>query len=185
MLRRYEILMLTVPEVTQDEVKSLESDLDRMIKKAKGTILSFEKWGKYRLAYPIRKNDYGIYCLYRFEMDTPITVLDDIKAHFVMKLNDTVMRSMVTLLDMKTSLAYQRPQSLEEVPTRDVATFLKENKMEGLLSSVDKKEGTAKKEATPAPTEAPISEKKKEKAAPEEPKEASKSEEALAKTDQA
>jgi len=146
MLRRYEILMLTVPEVTQDEVKSLESDLDGMIKKVKGTILSFEKWGKYRLAYPIRKNDYGIYCLYRFEVDTPATVLEDIKSHFVVKLNDTVMRSVMTQLDMKTSLAYQRPQSLEEVPTRDVATFLKENKMEGLLSSVDKKEDTAKKE---------------------------------------
>jgi len=47
------------------------------------------------------------------------------------------MRSLFTHLDPKASLAYQRPKSLEEVPARDVETFLKENKMEGLLSAVD------------------------------------------------
>jgi hypothetical protein len=41
------------------------------------------------------------------------------------------------LLDPKAPLAYQRPKSLEESPgTRgDVKDFLKEHKMEGLLSS--------------------------------------------------
>ena len=44
------------------------------------------------------------------------------------------MRNVVVKLDPTASLEYTRPESLEEVPTRDVDTFLKENKMTGLLN---------------------------------------------------
>ena len=68
-MKRYETLILSVPEITADESSWLELELNKIIQKAKGSIVSFEKWGKYRLAYPIRKNDYGIYFLIRFEME--------------------------------------------------------------------------------------------------------------------
>ncbi len=135
---RYESLILTVPEITQDETKSLERELDRMAQAAKGSTISFERWGKYKLAYPIRKNDYGVYFLARFETPSGTSLLEDIKKFFTIKLNDVVMRDMVSRLDLDESLAYQRSKSLEESPaTRDVSSFLKENKMEGLLSSVE------------------------------------------------
>ena len=134
-MHRYELLMLTVPEITEDEAKSLETNIDKLLKEAKGTIISFEKWGKYRLAYPVRKNEYGVYFLARFEVDEPHPILDDIKSLFIVKLNEIVMRPMISALDPKESLAYHRPPSLEETPARDVDSFLKEHKMEGLLSS--------------------------------------------------
>ena len=126
MLHRYETLLLTVPEITQDETKNLESSVDKLVKEAKGIMLSFERWGKFKLTYPIKKNDYGVYFLARFEVDQGTTVVNDIKSLFVVKLNNLVMRDMITRLDLEDSLAYQRPQSLEET------------QMEGLLSSVDK-----------------------------------------------
>ncbi len=131
---RYEILMLTVPEITQDETKSLESQLDNIIKKAKGALISFERWGKYKLAYPVKKNDYGIYFLARLEMEQTTSVINDIRTLFSVKLNDIIMRDMVSKLDVKQSLAYQRPQSLEEAPTGNVDTFLKKHKSERFLS---------------------------------------------------
>jgi len=133
---RYELLLLTVPEITEDEARSLETQLDKLIKEAGGTTISFERWGKYRLAYPVRKNDYGIYFLMRFEVDSPQPILDNIRSIMAVKLNGLVMRHMVTALSPKQSLAYQRPPSLEETPSRDVDSFLKEHKMEGLLSSM-------------------------------------------------
>lgn len=137
MLRRYETLMLTVPEITQDETKKLEKEFDRIVAEVKGTTLSFERWGKYHLAYPVQKNEYGVYFLVRYEVPEGTTVQDEIKSLFTIKVNTFVMRSVTTLLDPKAPLAYQRPKSLEESPgTRgDVKDFLKEHKMEGLLST--------------------------------------------------
>jgi small subunit ribosomal protein S6 len=141
-MRRYEALLLTVPEITGDEAKSVENEISRLAKGAKGTIISFERWGKYKLAYPVKKNDYGIYFLVRFEIPTGSTVIDEIKSLFAVKLHEVVMRSCFSRLDQDKLLEYQRPKSLEEAPTsHDVDAFLKENKMEGLLSSV---ESTAK-----------------------------------------
>lgn len=141
MLRRYETLMLTVPEITQDEMKKLEKEFDRVVSEAKGTTLSFERWGKYRLAYPVQKNDYGVYFLARYEAPEGSGIQDELKSLFAIKVNNFVMRQVSTLLDEKAPLAYQRPKSLEESPgTRgDVKDFLKEHKMEGLLSSSESK----------------------------------------------
>jgi len=148
-MHRYEVLMLSVPEITSDETSNLEKGFDKIVRDAKGTLVSFERWGKYRLAFPIRKNDYGIYFLARLEVDdaNSLKLLDELKSFFAIKVNDLVVRNMVSKLDMNASLVYQRPRSLEEAATaRDVNTFLKENKMEGLLPG---SESAAPKAAAP------------------------------------
>lgn len=137
MLARYEALLLTVPEITEDEAKSLESNLSRIMKDAKGSIVSFERWGKYKLAYPVRKKDYGTYFLVRFEATEKMAAVEEIKSLFAVRLHELVMRHMVTQLDPKLSLTYQKPPSLEDAPARGVNTFLKENKMEGLMSAAE------------------------------------------------
>ncbi len=148
MSQRYEVLILTVPEITQDESKQLETELDKLITENKGSVLSFEKWGKYKLTYPIRHNEYGVYFLIRYE--APEVLTKKVDELFRIKLNNFVMRHVVTALK-GDSLEYQRPKSLEEAPTsRDMSSFLKENKMEGLLSSVDdKKEAVSQKSVAP------------------------------------
>jgi small subunit ribosomal protein S6 len=135
-MHRYELLLLTIPEITEDEAKTLESQLNQLSKDVEGTIISFERWGKYKLAYPIRKNDYGVYFLVRFEVDNPQPLLGNIQSLMSIKLSNIVMRNMVTALSLKETLAYQRSPSLEETPLGDVDSFLKEHKMEGLLSSM-------------------------------------------------
>lgn len=138
MSHRYEVLILTVPEVTQDEIKQLETELDKLVAADKGSVISFERWGKYKLTYPIRHNDYGVYFLIRFE--SPEALTKKVDELFKIKLNNFVVRHVVTALEGE-SLEYQRPKSLEEAPeSRDMDSFLKKNKMQGLLSSVDKKE---------------------------------------------
>ena len=122
---RYEVLILTIPEITQDENKKLESLIDQVIKEGKGSVISFERWGKYRLAYPVRKNEYGVYYLIRFETEAIGNLLEEIKAVCALKLYDVVMRFIITRLE-GDSLVYQRPQSLEETTSRDVGSFLTE-----------------------------------------------------------
>ncbi len=127
---RYETLLLTVPEITTDEASSLEKQLDKAVHDAKGSVISYERWGKYRLAYPVRNYDYGVYYLMRFEVDdaNKEALLEALKTLFSVKYVELVMRNMVTRLDPHASLEYKRPESLEETPTKDIDTFLKESK---------------------------------------------------------
>ncbi|MBS1987160.1 30S ribosomal protein S6 [Candidatus Dependentiae bacterium] len=130
---RYELLMLAVPEITQDETKGLETLVEKTIKNAQGSMISFDRWGKYRLSYPVKKHDYGIYFLVRFEMEKTQPLLADMASLFAISVNDLVMRHVVTRLDIDKPLAYDRPPSVEDTPTGDVDTFLRKNKMGGLI----------------------------------------------------
>lgn len=121
----YEALLLAIPEVTQDEIQRLESQLTNVIRSQGGAVISFEKWGKYRLAYPVNKNDYGIYFLTRFEIEEASgKLIEEIKSILKVKLQDIVARSIIVKLEPGQSLEYQRPQSLEEAPAREMGSFL-------------------------------------------------------------
>jgi ribosomal protein S6 len=118
---RYETLILAVPEIATDEVTGLEAGFSKVIKDFNGSLISFERWGKYRLAFPVRGFDYGVYFLARFEVEDEAkgALLDALKIFLAVKHNELVMRFMMTRLAKHASLAYQRPESLEEAPTRD------------------------------------------------------------------
>jgi len=134
--RRYELLMLTIPEITQDEAEKLRGQVSKIIAQAEGNILSWDRWGKYLLAYPVHDYEYGVYFLMRFDLppESPARVIQEIRHTFRVRFTNVVMRHMFQALDPDASLDYQRPESLEDKPHRDVTTFLKENKMSGVGS---------------------------------------------------
>lgn len=133
---RYEALLLTVPEITADEIKTIEQQFNKTVSDKKGSVVSFERWGKYRLSFPVNKNEYGVYFLARFEGDDIEPALTDVKTLLDVKLHELVMRSMISKLDAKGSLEYQRPQSLEEAPAREVGSFMKD-KADSMMNDAD------------------------------------------------
>ncbi len=132
-MTKYEILMLAIPGITEDEMTNFEKQYEKLVKDSKGNVISFEKWGKCRLAYPVKNNEYGVYYLTRFEMENPQTFFKEIKLLLDVKYHELIMRSVTHKLDPKKSLEYQRPDTVESIQTRNVDEFLRENKMEGLL----------------------------------------------------
>lgn len=118
---RYEVLFLTNPELTQDDASMIESQLHSLISGSKGEVLSFEKWGKYRLCYRVSGNEYGIYFLARFELPQLKVqeTLNSVRTFFAVKHRDLVLRSLIDHLDENAPLTYKRPESLEEAPQRD------------------------------------------------------------------
>jgi len=128
MMCKYELLMLAVPEITEDESKSLEKHVDELVKKAQGAMICFDRWGKYRLTYPIKRNEYGVYFLARFEAPEASDVLEELRHIFVVKLHTFVMRYLFTALDASVGAVYQRPLSLEEAPAREVGSFMREGR---------------------------------------------------------
>ena len=119
---RYETLMLSVPEITTDEAAALQSGLDSLSSRFQAITISFERWGKYKLAYPVRKNEYGVYFLFRFQVaeDKKGDLLKELTTFLVVKNNELIMRHVITALPETGSIEYQRPLSLEETPAREV-----------------------------------------------------------------
>lgn len=152
-MTKYEYLMLANPGITGDETGGLEKNFERLVKQFKGTLVSFDRWGKCRLAYPVKRQDYGVYYMARFEMDAPQEFLKEIKLLLDVKYNDLIMRTATVKIAAKKSYTDFRPESVEDLPTRNVDQFLRENKMEGLIKP--QKEATA--EAAPV-KEAPAAE---------------------------
>ncbi len=136
---RYEVLLLARTEVTEDEIKILEEGLEAAAKKSQGSMISFDRWGKYRLAYPVDGSSYGVYMLARFELPKAVSfqALQSIDQFIKVKCDTFVMRHTNTKLHATASLVYNKPESLDMVRPSRSEGFLKDGKMESLLSSVD------------------------------------------------
>lgn len=134
---RYELLMLATPEITQDETKELEKQIGSLINARKGSVISFDRWGKYRLAYPVKKSEYGVYFLTRFTVEELENLNHDIHALLRVRFDNVVIREVLTALPSQGSLEYKRPRSLEEAPTSEETSLLKSKKVEDLIAAVD------------------------------------------------
>lgn len=129
MIRRYEMLILATPEITQDEMSELEKLFDKKVQEYKGEVASFDKWGKYLLAYPVNGREYGVYFLARFTLpsDAVVEAIKEVKSLLELKFNACVMRYMASVLAPDVPTTYKRPLSLEEAP-REVVQFMKEGR---------------------------------------------------------
>lgn len=148
---KYETLILARTQITADELSMIESYFENLLSDAKGKVLAFDKWGKYRLAYPVKKNDYGIYILIRYEMpeQAVTSAFKKLSEFFKIKCNEIVMRNASVKLNKDASSIYKYPESVDVGRAGGLDTFIKENKMEGFLDDVkpsstveDKKDST-------------------------------------------
>ena len=56
----YELAVLLHPDLEIDQAKPL-SKIEQLISSGDGTIVARDDWGKRKLAYPIKKQQYAIY----------------------------------------------------------------------------------------------------------------------------
>lgn len=153
-LPRYEILMLVPTETTNDDIATIERHIEDFSAKAEGAVISFDRWGKYQLCYPVKKQSYGVYLLSRFELphDKASSALKDLDTLFKIRLNDLVLRHVVAKLDDQASLEYHKPESLDV--TRAAGSELKEEaKIEQLLDTVEASKPRAAAERDAAESE--------------------------------
>ena len=97
-LRKYETVIVTRPDLTIEERKAFHEKVLEFIKKHRGDLLTFEVWGKRRLAYPIKKNSKGYYTYYVYVADQGLVkdlvswlrIQDDVLRYLTVKLEDKV-----------------------------------------------------------------------------------------------
>ncbi len=67
-MRKYELAFIVDPDLDAEALASIEERVTGWISGAGGTILSAERGGRKRLAYPIRKKQEGYYFFLDVEM---------------------------------------------------------------------------------------------------------------------
>jgi small subunit ribosomal protein S6 len=67
MQRTYEVMFIVRPDQSEEDIDKLISNLESNVTTAGGTVQSFEKMGKRRLAYIVRKFMDGFYILLTLE----------------------------------------------------------------------------------------------------------------------
>ena len=67
-MRKYELAFIVHPDLEETVDKVIEK-VSGFLKKTGGAIISTDNWGKRKLAYPIAKNDFGVYVFVKFEAE--------------------------------------------------------------------------------------------------------------------
>ena len=94
-MAKYEMLYLRNNDAT-DEVKAAEVEkYETIVKSMNGTVVSTDKWGTKKLAYPIKFKNEAYYVLMTFEADgSVVNELDRIAG-----IDGEVLRRMITKLN--------------------------------------------------------------------------------------
>ena len=70
MKQTYEVALVLVPNLSEQEAESLERKVGGWIEEAGGTVLGSNHWGRRRLAYQIGSNREGYYMFIDAEMES-------------------------------------------------------------------------------------------------------------------
>lgn len=152
MLKNYELLYIVHPDL-EGSIEKVTEKVAGFIVKTKGEIVSQEEWGKKKLAYPIAKNNFGIYVLVNFITDS--TKLCDVERD--LRLSEEIIRSMIVIEPEKKEIekeprvkktkTEEAPASIivnEEAPTVEKAGE-SETKKEIITATEEKPKKTVRK----------------------------------------
>lgn len=144
MLKNYELLYIVHPDL-EGSIEKVTEKVAGYITKAKGEIVSQDEWGKKKLAYPIAKNNFGIYVLVNFKMDS--VKLRDIERE--LRISEEIIRSMIVIEPEKTE--DEKPKEKEPKKEKAPASIIvkdeeiKTEQVEVKEEKVEKPKKTAKK----------------------------------------
>ncbi|MBK15217.1 MAG: 30S ribosomal protein S6 [Chloroflexi bacterium] len=91
-IRKYEIVFISNPEITDQEIEELVKIVSKEINDLSGTIIKTDIWGLKKLSYPIKKFREGNYVLIEFDiLPSSISQLNK-----TVESNETIIRSLIT-----------------------------------------------------------------------------------------
>ena len=90
-MKDYEAMVIIDPEMEDEKIEASVAKIEGLIKKNGGKIEKTDRWGKRKLAYPIKKQPMGYYVVLYFngqedgikEMDRVMRISDDVIRHMI------------------------------------------------------------------------------------------------------
>ena len=71
--RDYELTVIISPEVIEERLDAIVDNLSQFVTGKGGSVADIQKWGKRKLAYPLKHFEEGNYILVRFNMEPTFT----------------------------------------------------------------------------------------------------------------
>ena len=92
----YELVLVISPDVTEEEHEARIENVSQFITGKGGTISDIDRWGKRRLAYPIRHYIEGSYVLAKFklrpefgkELEAGLRISEEVLRHLLIRLDN-------------------------------------------------------------------------------------------------
>jgi small subunit ribosomal protein S6 len=107
-VKEYELVVLYHPDLEVD-IKSATDKVAKIIEGAKGEIVSEDDWGRRRLAYPIKKQNFAIYRVYDLKLPAvgPKVISD------ALNITDEVLRFLLVTVDLKQKAMIEEDKKRE------------------------------------------------------------------------
>ena len=94
-LRDYELVVIISPEVADDSLDGIIDNISRLITQDGGTVDEVDRWGKRKLAYPIKHFLEGSYVLVRCklkpasgkELEASLRISEEVLRHLLVRLD--------------------------------------------------------------------------------------------------
>lgn len=111
----YELMYIVSASFTDEELSAIEAEVGEMLTKVEATVTKTERLGKFRLAYPIKRQTHGHYILVHFQAEpTALAELNNL-----LRLSpDKVLRHQTLRMDEVGDEKYQLVQ-FQEVNVED------------------------------------------------------------------
>ena len=163
-MRSYETALIFISSLTEGDLDKGLERLTGIITENEGVLESRRIWGLRQFAYPIQKQDEGIYVFLRWQGAEKISIALD--KH--LKLDETCLRYLTLRVGAKSPVEYEL-QAREEIPLAPPSTD-EEAPVAEPEAAVPIEVGESKEETGPAPVEEePVAEEQEEPAEEEAP----------------
>ncbi|MGD9393371.1 MAG: 30S ribosomal protein S6 [Dehalococcoidia bacterium] len=94
-LRDYELVVIISPEVAEDGIDGIVDNISQLISREGGTVDETDRWGKRKLAYPIKHFLEGYYILFRCKMkpalgkglEASLRISEEVLRHLLVRLD--------------------------------------------------------------------------------------------------
>ena len=127
-MRTYEISYITAPNVADDDLTKLTSQLEHIVADRGGKITKVDNWGRRKLAYRIGKFDEGVYTFLFIEgtgqeiaeVERRLRVTDFVIRHMTVRTDEDLKRAGKIKARRKTTVA-SRPaeEDFDEIDLED------------------------------------------------------------------
>jgi small subunit ribosomal protein S6 len=108
MEKLYELTVLLHPDLEIDLEKPL-AKVEKIITDNGGKVVSKDNWGKKKLAYPIKKQDFAVYVLF----EVSIAPVNANKVQSLLNITDEAVRYLMVEKDLKAPEADEKAQDVE------------------------------------------------------------------------
>lgn len=117
-MQKYETIFIIDSLLKSEEIDNIINKYERFLSANGGQIETVERWGKKRLAYEIKKRQYGYYVVIRF--DGPPTMIKQLEREY--RLNESMLRFKTLAMPKSAVQAAEAKISASKVQKPQVVT---------------------------------------------------------------